>query len=674
VLLTLAGMTYHPEMIFFDDAYITFRYGENLAAGHGFVYNPGENFLGTSAPLFGLVLGAGKWLTPLSILQLSVVLHLASLLALSVTAWLLFRDLPLRPLALLLPYLLICNPLVRLTSGMETLFFMALGFLTLLLCVRKRSVGAGICAALLCLTRPDGIFLAAILFLYQWARDRRFPVAAVVSGLAAGLPWLVFATAMYGNPIPATLGAKYDQASAALWAQDFFTRLHQDVVQRPENLWWIAAPAAMAISLVRRHRIGLLTTLWLLVHNGAYILTRVPGYLHYYIPILVQAAFLSLLLPARMPLDRWLPNTRLRWKTVSCLGVTTVAVLFLALEIPRLRTLPAKFRTENLVPRHVHYYHIGKWLDHNAPPDATVAAVEVGMVGYFANRTLIDFLGLVTPDVSDRVADRSNIDFVMTRHRPDYVVGNQPLGGHDVNILQYLDGSYHVIRNLGGKILLERNKLDEIRLADKAAEVAAGIDGTVYFGDFPLLLDFDRFSALMAEKAPGTTFSRMRPPAPDHVLQLKLDSSLVLVPVTGDAWVRFGPDDLMRWNRTRLKQPERTPEGVRFTSIAPVPVLCNDCVNLKGPFRRIRLRLRVEDLAGMNGGDSRIHLKIRESGGQENTAHLTFTLRRTSVLEDLLVRIPFGGITHSQELRSFRLDLMNRQGVVTLREIVLERF
>src|SRR5215831_17336610 len=39
-----------------EDAYITLRYADNLAAGRGFVYNPGEHVLGTTTPLFTLLL------------------------------------------------------------------------------------------------------------------------------------------------------------------------------------------------------------------------------------------------------------------------------------------------------------------------------------------------------------------------------------------------------------------------------------------------------------------------------------------------------------------------------------------------------------------------------------------------------------------------------------------
>ena len=39
-----------------DDAFITFRYARNLLAGNGFVYNPGERVLGTTTPLYTLLM------------------------------------------------------------------------------------------------------------------------------------------------------------------------------------------------------------------------------------------------------------------------------------------------------------------------------------------------------------------------------------------------------------------------------------------------------------------------------------------------------------------------------------------------------------------------------------------------------------------------------------------
>ena len=41
----------------YDDALITYRFARNLATGVGLVYNPGEWHLGTTAPLYALILG-----------------------------------------------------------------------------------------------------------------------------------------------------------------------------------------------------------------------------------------------------------------------------------------------------------------------------------------------------------------------------------------------------------------------------------------------------------------------------------------------------------------------------------------------------------------------------------------------------------------------------------------
>jgi hypothetical protein len=61
-----------------DDAYITYRYAQNLAAGHGFVFNPGERVLGTSTPLYTVVLAVASLLR-LDIVLVSGVLFSASL-------------------------------------------------------------------------------------------------------------------------------------------------------------------------------------------------------------------------------------------------------------------------------------------------------------------------------------------------------------------------------------------------------------------------------------------------------------------------------------------------------------------------------------------------------------------------------------------------------------------
>jgi len=56
VLAILARIIPGPRTI--DDAFITYRYVRNILAGIGFVYNPGEQVLGTTTPLYTLLLTA----------------------------------------------------------------------------------------------------------------------------------------------------------------------------------------------------------------------------------------------------------------------------------------------------------------------------------------------------------------------------------------------------------------------------------------------------------------------------------------------------------------------------------------------------------------------------------------------------------------------------------------
>src|SRR5260221_14517364 len=57
VLLALAERTV-PGPRTIDDAFITFRYSRNIVEGQGFVYNPGSRVLGTTTPVYTLLMAA----------------------------------------------------------------------------------------------------------------------------------------------------------------------------------------------------------------------------------------------------------------------------------------------------------------------------------------------------------------------------------------------------------------------------------------------------------------------------------------------------------------------------------------------------------------------------------------------------------------------------------------
>src|SRR2546421_6511798 len=86
----LARVLTGPQVI--DDAYITFRYARNLADGLGLVYNPGEWVLGTTAPLWAILLGAGYRLGFTDLPWLATTLSAAcDALSAGLLAWLCLR-------------------------------------------------------------------------------------------------------------------------------------------------------------------------------------------------------------------------------------------------------------------------------------------------------------------------------------------------------------------------------------------------------------------------------------------------------------------------------------------------------------------------------------------------------------------------------------------------------
>jgi hypothetical protein len=70
------------------------------------------------------------------------------------------------------------------------------------------------------------------------------------------------------------------------------------------------------------------------------------------------------------------------------------------------------------------YEQAGHWLEANTPPTARVGYFEVGVIGFYSRRPIVDPLGLVTPDTAIHVASR-DFTWAYEHYRPDYILVNQ---------------------------------------------------------------------------------------------------------------------------------------------------------------------------------------------------------------------------------------------------------
>ena len=236
-----------------DDAFISFRYAENLTHGLGLVYNAGERVEGYSNFLWTLWTAAGMWLglrPERWSIAWSVVFYAATVAVL----WLDHRRrahvagarAPLVPLAALLAA---AHPdwQVYATSGLETSMFTFLATLGYALVVRgewgpRGAAGAGLAFALTALARPDGpIFPAVAMVWMLWSRRPRLPslTAFAVAFLVVWLPWMVWRIAYYGDVFPNTYYAK--SAYLAWWSQGWiYARLYF------ERYWVLALAIPLA--------------------------------------------------------------------------------------------------------------------------------------------------------------------------------------------------------------------------------------------------------------------------------------------------------------------------------------------------------------------------------------------------------------------------------------------
>ncbi len=377
-----------------DDAFITFRYAENIAYGKGFVYNTGERVLGTTTPLFTLLLSL---FAVLRVIPLHASLFI-SLVSSGLTAVIIYRfALILRftqfahiPVIL---YLLWPRSLTADICGMETAFF------TLLVTAafyfqRKRLYFYAIgMATLATVTRPEGLIVLGILVVHNCIKDRHNWISYVVMPMLLIVPWLVFARLYFGSFIPHSITAKL-----ALYGR--FGSL-----EYLDNLWylmgwhhpvgWIFSLAfiAGAYWLNRKQNMGWLEILWICALITFLTFSRTHLFFWYMVPMYpLYLLFASASLP--LLVERFSRRGG-RVSVVPMLSGAILIILLIVAVIPQ-----AKYYRDFQNQMENIHKKLGLYLYAHADREKDSAALEdIGYSGYFSTLRVIDRDGLVSPQV-----------------------------------------------------------------------------------------------------------------------------------------------------------------------------------------------------------------------------------------------------------------------------------
>ncbi len=422
-LLAVAALIFvHFSDYGYDDPYITYRYASNLISGEGFVYNLGERTLSTTTPLFTLILAAFGALWR----DIPVVANLVGALSLAAGALFLW-DLahtwktPLVGWTALLLYPTF--PLLLSTIGSETPLYIALILGSFAGYARRRYTLAAGFAALTVLTRPDGWLIPLILGTHYLITVRRpVPWPAVLTFAGLVLPWHLFSSLFFGSPVPATLAVKQLQGSMAIsqrFSQGLLTTFRPYAQRWDYRIEAIYGLLGLTWASLRARR-WLLFLSWGGMYFVAYTLLGVSRYYWYYapfVPVIVVLAGLGITALVSL-LERRFPR----------LSAPVFSMLFFFLLIIPL--LPGQVQAASLIPAQVSrlkiYSAVGKWLDANLPPKARVGALEVGIIGYYSHRSMVDFAGLIQPEVARQLGENTTYDdaalWAAQKYRPDTFV------------------------------------------------------------------------------------------------------------------------------------------------------------------------------------------------------------------------------------------------------------
>jgi hypothetical protein len=419
----------------YDDAFITYRYAASWAARGALEYNPGESVLGTTAPGYALLLGLLARLTGVPVAGLGTLLSVGSLVAVSLLLHRLAAGasagyrlaLPLLFALLALP----CQWNVEML-GAESFLVLALGLGGAVLALatppdgtRRGLAGLLLAAATAC--RLDAAALAGLVGLALWLRERRFPRTLALAGLAPLALWLGWLWSTYGRIVPVTLAAKHSELAAS--GQLSYTAAEWEWLRRtlpaPAAVALLLLAAAGVVALARSRRalpgaalVGAVTGAWLLVHELVYRAVQVPFAPWYHVALLqaVLAAAAGGALALACRLARIAP---LAGAPRSALAVALAAALLLPALLPWSRwTLAHAGRPPD--PRYPSYRRIADALA-GASPAHTVAAVEIGVLGYFAPVRVLDLAGLVTPEVVPARAS-GTLPALVAARAPEYIL------------------------------------------------------------------------------------------------------------------------------------------------------------------------------------------------------------------------------------------------------------
>ena len=387
-----------------DDAWIYQTYARNLAERGEWAFLPGQPSAGSTGPLWSAVLALGRWLgLDPRLWTYALGIGLLALTAIVCASWTRARR-PDRPAWGLIAGLVVLaewHLVWASVSGMETLALACMSAVVLWALERPgtQPFAVGLLVGVGVWIRPDALLLLApaLASVALSRRERRLRAVLSVAGgaILAVAPYLAFNRMLSGEWWPTTFYAKQAEYAALRLAP---------LTKRLLAQWTLPLVGAGAVLLVglgagaarafrARTWAQFLPLLWILGHLSVYALRLPVTYQHgrYAIPVIPallvlgldgMAGWVQFDSPSRVP------------RVLSRAWAATLAGVALAFW-----GLGARAYAADVAVIETEMVRAARWVAEHTEPSAPVAAHDIGALGYFGRRGLIDLAGLISPEV-----------------------------------------------------------------------------------------------------------------------------------------------------------------------------------------------------------------------------------------------------------------------------------
>lgn len=312
-------------------------------------------------------------------------------------------------------------------SGMETILFTFFVTIVFFLVIHKpeKTLYLGIITGLAVWTRPEGITLAGpvfFMFITEFWGNKKVLIRRIISYSGTAflfmLPYLYFNYSLSGSLWPNTLLAKQTEYREYLKVSILFRYLKlftaplvgSNIILLPGFIYGL-----INIIKARNYRTAAFY-LWLFGFVLIYATQLPVTYQHarYLIPLI--PVFICLATPGMIEIYLRIKEHRIG-QIIGKAWIISLILISIGFAY-----LGAKAYSKDVAVIETEMVEPSKWIYSNTPSEAVIAAHDIGALGYFGKRTVIDLAGLINKEVIPIISDPQQINEYIKKSEADYLM------------------------------------------------------------------------------------------------------------------------------------------------------------------------------------------------------------------------------------------------------------